>query len=447
MSATLIKSAVIVNEGDEFVGDVLIKNGRIERIDTEIIVDYKVKEINAEGLHLLPGIIDDQVHFREPGLTHKANIGSEARAAVAGGVTSFMEMPNTKPAAVTLEELEKKYAIANKTSLANYSFYMGGTNDNYEEVMKTDLSKICGLKLFLGSSTGNMLVDRESSIRKLFGNFPGLIATHCEDEETIKRNTQNMIKELDGYLPMAVHPFIRTTEACYLSSARAIKIAKEYGTRLHILHISTQKEIHLFDKTTPLKDKKITSEVCAHHLWFDADDYYIYGSRIKCNPAIKFKRDRTALIEALATGSFDVIATDHAPHTWEEKENDYLNCPSGLPLIQHSLQMMLDFYREDVLPLKLIVEKMCHAPAILFRIKERGFLREGYHADMVLVNMNKKYKVTKDKVLYKCGWSPMEGTTFHTTVEKTFVNGNLVYDNGSFSENIKGDRLSFNVAE
>ena len=441
----LIKNATLINEGKSFVSDLLIRNGRIEKIDTNISVDYKIEEINAEGQYLLPGIIDDQVHFREPGLTHKANIYTEARAGVAGGVTSFMEMPNTKPTATTQEELEKKYQVAARTSLANYSFYMGGANDNYEEVMKTDRSKVCGLKLFMGSSTGNMLVDDERALRQYFGNYEGLIATHCEDEFTV-RNNEKLAKEQFGEnVPFSQHPIIRDVEACYLSSSKAAALAKQLGTRLHILHITTAKELELFRNDIPLKEKKITAEACVHHLWFDASQYETLGSLIKCNPAIKEASNKEAIFQALLDNKIDVIATDHAPHTWEEKQNSYFSAPSGLPLIQHSLQMMLDFYHQGKISIERIVEKMCHANADLFDIQERGYLREGYFADLVLVDLNKSYIVTKENIAFKCGWSPLENYTFKDSISKTFVNGHLVFDNGKFDESRKGTRLMFDL--
>ncbi len=441
----IIKNATLVNEGKSFVSDLLVRNGRIEKIASNISLKYKAITIDAEGKYLLPGVIDDQVHFREPGLTQKANIYTEAKAAVAGGVTSFMEMPNTKPTATTQERLEEKYQIASKTSLANYSFYMGGANHNFEEVMKTDLSKICGLKLFMGSSTGNMLVDDEKALRQYFGNFEGLIATHCEDEKTI-RNNEKIFKEKYGLdIPFYEHPNIRSVDGCYLSSSKAVALAKELGTRLHILHISTADELALFRNDIPLKEKKITAEVCVHHLWFDASQYEKMGSKIKCNPAIKEAKHKEALFKAMLNNKLDVIATDHAPHTWAEKQNTYFQAPSGLPLVQHSLQMMLDFYHQGKISLEKIVEKMCHAPADLFSVKERGYLREGYFADLVLVDLNKKYTVTKENILFKCAWSPIENHTFNSSIEKTFVNGNLVFSEGKVFEGEKGERLLFDV--
>lgn len=443
MQNYLIKNAQIINEDKIFQADVLIKNHRIEKIASQIENSSNAVEINAEGKYLMPGVIDDQVHFREPGLTHKAEIYTEAKAAVAGGTTSFMEMPNTKPTTTTQAELAKKYARANEVSLANYSFFMGGANDNYDEVMKTDLSQVCGLKLFMGSSTGNMLVDDDNTLTQYFKNFPGLIATHCEDEHTVKAN-ETIAKEKYGELvPFYMHPIIRSVEACYLSSSKAVALAKKYNTRLHILHISTAKELELFTNKIPLKEKRITSEVCVHHLWFDSEDYYIFGSRIKCNPAIKLKTNRLALFDALLDDRLDIIATDHAPHTLEEKRNSYFKAPSGLPLVQHSLNMMLDFYQRGKISLEKVVEKMCHAPAECFNIKERGYIREGYFADLVLVDLTNKNYINKDNIHYKCGWSPLEGSIFRNTVTHTFVNGHLAYANGEFNESIKGQRLLF----
>lgn len=441
----LIKNATLVNEGKSFISDLLVKDGIITKIDKNISVDFKVDEINAKGKYLFPGIIDDQVHFREPGMSAKASIYTEANAAVAGGVTSFMEMPNTKPTTTTQQRLEDKYRIASETSLANYSFYMGGANHNYEEVMKTDLTKICGLKIFMGSSTGNMLVDDEKALRQYFGNFEGLIATHCEDETTVRKN-EKLFKEKYGLeIPFYEHPNIRSVEACYLSSSKAVGLAKELGTRLHVLHLTTLDELELFTNEIPLKDKKITAEICVHHLWFDANQYDKMGSLIKCNPAIKEAKHKEALFDALLSDKLDVIATDHAPHTWNEKQNSYFQAPSGLPLVQHSLQMMLDFYSKGKISIEKIVEKMCHAPADLFSIKKRGYLREGYFADLVLVDLNKKYTVKKENILFKCAWSPIENYTFNSSIEKTFVNGNLVFDNGKLKEDIKGKRLLFDI--
>ncbi|HMZ93862.1 MAG TPA: dihydroorotase, partial [Chitinophagales bacterium] len=391
-----------------------------------------------------PGIIDDQVHFREPGLTHKANIYTESRAAVAGGVTSFMEQPNTKPAALTQELLEKKYTIGANTSLANFSFFMGVSNDNYDEVMKTNPKNVGAIKIFMGSSTGNMLVDNSSVLEKIFANSAMTIVTHCEDEQTILDNTEHYKRLFGENIPMNYHPIIRNDEACYISSKLATDLAKKHNSRLHIFHISTAKELALFKNDIPLKDKRITAEVCVHHLYFDESDYASLGSKIKCNPAIKYESDKNALLEALLDNRLDVIATDHAPHTLEEKNNPYLKAPSGLPLVQHSLQLMLDFYHQGKISLEKIVEKMCHAPAICFNVENRGFLREGYHADIAIVDINAPYTIRAENILYKCGWSPLEGKTLKGKVTHTFVNGHLVYQNGVFDESIKGQRLLFN---
>ena len=445
MATYLIKNANLVNEGKSFVGDILIKNERIEKVYSTVCVNYKVEEIDASGLHLLPGVIDDQVHFREPGLTHKATIATEAKAAVAGGVTSFMEMPNTIPAAFTQELLEDKYQIASQTSLANYSFYMGTSNDNYEAVMQTNAKKndICGVKIFMGSSTGNLLVDSPLILEKIFAGSELLIATHCEEEAIIKANLEKL-QATKAHFDAADHPIIRDEEACFESSLKAIQYAKKYNTRLHILHISTQKELPLFGNMLPLKDKRITNEVCVHHLHFTSDDYATLGYKIKCNPAIKSPNNRTALWEALLDDRLDVIATDHAPHTIEEKSSaDYFKAHAGLPLVQHSLQLMLHYVKEGKISIEKVVEKMSHAVATCFDIKERGFIREGYFADLVLVDMNKPYTITKDNILYKCGWSPLENFTSPASIEKTFVNGHMVYGNNGFDESVKGQRLKF----
>lgn len=439
----LISNANIVNEGKRFTADVLIKDQRIERIDEQISAARANKVIDAEGKLLLPGVIDDQVHFREPGLTHKANIHTESRAAVAGGVTSFMEMPNTYPPALTQELLEEKYQIAAKTSLANYSFFMGASNDNYDEVMRTNAEKVCGLKIFMGSSTGNLLVDDERALNHLFQNVEMLIATHCEDEETIKSNTQAYINKYGEDIPIQYHPLIRSEEACYKSSSHAVELAKQYGTRLHILHISTAKELALFDNTIQLQKKKITSEACIHHLWFSDDDYQRLGTLIKWNPAVKTAADREAIFQAVLDDRIDVIATDHAPHTLEEKQNVYTKAPSGGPLIQHTLVAMLEMHHQGKISLERIIEKMCHNPAILFRIKDRGFIREGYFADLVLVDEHKPWAVKKENILAKCGWSPFEGQTFQSSVTHTFVSGQLAYEDGQIAESIRGERLSF----
>ena len=439
----IIKNAQIINENKIEYKDILIKNGIIQKIDNDIS-DVNSTIIDASNQFVLPGIIDDQVHFREPGLTHKANIYTESRAAVAGGVTSFMEQPNTKPAALTQELLEEKYTIGANTSLANFSFFMGVSNDNYDEVMKTNPKNVGAIKIFMGSSTGNMLVDNTSVLEKIFANSAMTIVTHCEDEQTILDNTEHYKRLFGENIPMNYHPIIRNDEACYISSKLATDLAKKHNTRLHIFHISTAKELALFRNDIPLKDKRITAEVCVHHLYFDQSDYASLGSKIKCNPAIKYESDKNALLEALLDNRLDVIATDHAPHTLEEKNNPYLKAPSGLPLVQHSLQLMLDFYHQGKISLEKIVEKMCHAPAICFNVENRGFLREGYHADIAIVDINAPYTIRAENILYKCGWSPLEGKTLKGKVTHTFVNGHLVYQNGVFDESIKGQRLLFN---
>jgi dihydroorotase len=438
----LIKSATIVNENQQFEADVLIKNGRIEKIAQSISAGSE-EVIDASGKYLLPGAIDDQVHFREPGLTHKANIYSESRAAVAGGVTTFMEMPNTVPNALTQELLADKYAIAAKGSLANYSFFMGASNDNIEEVLKTNPSDVCGVKIFMGSSTGNMLVDAEKTLEGLFSKVDMLIATHCEDEATILRNTELAKQQFGENIPISQHPIIRSEEACYISSSMAVGLAKKHGTQLHILHISTAKELALFDNNIPLPKKKITAEACIHHMWFNDGDYAKKGTLIKWNPAVKTATDQVAILEAVLSGKIDVIATDHAPHTWEEKQNNYFNAPSGGPLVQHSIVAMLDFYHQGKISLPKIVEKMSHNPAILFNIKERGFIREGYYADLVLVDLENPWTVAKENIFAKCGWSPFEGHKFKSKVTHTIVNGKLAYANGTLNEVGSGSRLLF----
>ncbi len=437
----IIKNATIVNEGKSFVSDVFIKNGLIEQIDKQITTPVNCREINGEGLHLLPGIIDDQVHFREPGLTHKACIATEAMAAVAGGVTSFMEMPNTNPPALTQELLEQKYDIAAANSVANYSFFMGVANDNVEQVLFTNTKKnnVCGIKIFMGSSTGNMLVDNYLTLNKIFADSELLIATHCEDEKIIAANKLKYPNADNA----SFHPLIRDAEACFESSFAAVALAKKHNTRLHILHISTEKELQLFTNFFPLADKRITSEVCVHHLHFTAADYTKYGNLIKCNPAIKSPENKAALWQALLDDRLDIIATDHAPHTWAEKQQAYQNAPSGIPLVQHTLLLMLQYVKEGKISIEKIVEKMCHAPAQCFQIAKRGYIKEGYKADLVLVNLNKNYTVTKDTLLYKCGWSPFEGHTFNATIEYTLVNGNIVYENRQINNTIKGERLLF----
>lgn len=430
MKKVLIKNAKIVNEGKIKEADVFIEGGIIVEIAESISAKSPdVQIFDAEGTHLLPGVIDDQVHFREPGLTHKENIEMGSRAAVAGGITSFIEMPNTLPQTTTIEELEKKFELAAAKSYANYSFMFGGTNDNLEEILKVDPKTTAALKLFLGSSTGNMLVDDEKILEQIFSKSPLLIAVHCEDEETIQKNLQECIERYGDDIPIELHPQIRSEEACYKSSSRAVALAKKTGARLHVFHVSTAKELSLFSNKKKLKDKKITAEVCIHHLWFNDSDYKKKGTLIKWNPAVKTKKDQEALMKALNDDLLDVVATDHAPHTKEEKKNVYTKAPSGGPLVQHSLAAMLQFYHQEKISLEKIVEKMCHNPAILFEIKDRGFIREGYKADLVLVDLNAPWAVQPDNIQYKCGWSPFEGVTFKSRVTHTFVNGNLVYKN------------------
>ncbi len=444
MERVLIKNANIVNEGTIFNGDVYIENGVFKEIAPQISAKSPdVQIFDAEGRYLLPGVIDDQVHFREPGLTHKATIATESRAAIAGGITSFIEMPNTVPQATTIEKLEEKFEIAANTSYANYSFMFGGTNDNLEEILKVDPKKVAALKLFLGSSTGNMLVNDPEVLEKIFSSTNLLIAVHCEDEETIRRNTANHISVYGDDIPIELHPVIRSEEACYLSSSQAVELAKKTGARLHVFHLSTAKELELFTNTIPLKEKKITAEVCIHHLWFSDEDYATKGTLIKWNPAVKTAEDREALFQGLLEDKLDVIATDHAPHTAEEKENVYTKAPSGGPLVQHALPAMLEFYHQDKITLEKIVEKMCHNPAILFQIEKRGFIKEGYFADAVLVDINAPWTVNKDNIAYKCGWSPFEGTTFKSRITHTFVNGGLVYKNFKFYDVRHAQRLTF----
>ncbi|HMV13798.1 MAG TPA: dihydroorotase [Chitinophagales bacterium] len=440
----LIKNGHVVNEGKIKQKDILIVDEYISKIDTDIS-DETAIVIDASNQYIIPGIIDDQVHFREPGLTHKATIYSESKAAIAGGVTSFMEQPNTKPAALTQNLLEEKYQIAAQTSLANYTFFMGTSNDNYDEVMRTDFSKIGALKIFMGSSTGNMLVDDEHILNKIFANIGGIVVTHCEDEQTILQHTEKFKSLYNENIPMNFHPIIRSDEACYLSSKLAIDLAKKHQTRLHIFHVSTAKELDLFSNQQALKDKKITAEVCVHHLYFDERDYAALGSKIKCNPAIKFESDKRALLQALLDDKLDVIATDHAPHTLQEKNNPYLTAPSGLPLVQHSLNMMLDFYHQQKISLEKIIEKMCHAPAECFKIKNRGYLREGYYADIAIVDIHQRWSISTENILYKCAWSPLENISVYGKINQTFVNGHLVYNKGIFDESKKGHRLLFSV--
>lgn len=442
MKTSLIKNAQIINEEKTFFSDILIKDSIIQKIGHQLS-EPGAEEINAEGKLLIPGIIDDQVHFREPGLTHKANIHSESKAAVAGGITSFMEMPNTVPNTLTQELLEDKYLIASKNSYANYSFFMGAGNDNLQEVLKTNPSNVCGVKIFMGSSTGNMLVDNESTLNSIFSESPMLIATHCESEKIIKENLQKYQAKYGDEIPFSCHPEIRNEKACFESSSLAVSLAKKYNTRLHILHISTEEELVLFSNEIPLKNKKITAEACVHHLFFDKSDYESLGSLIKCNPAIKEKRHRTAILNAVIDDRLDIIATDHAPHTWEEKSNKYLQAPSGLPLVQHSLQIMIELYREGKISLEKIVRKMCHAPAECFRVKDRGFIREGYKADLVLLDLNQPQKVSKENIYYKCAWSPLEGRTLNSSIYMTMVNGNIVFKEKRFFESGLGERLEF----
>lgn len=440
---TLIKNVTIVNEGKSIKTDVLIEDSIISKINNNIQVDYDTKIIDGTNKHLLPGFIDDQVHFREPGLTHKANIATESRAAVAGGITSFIEMPNTVPQATTQELLEDKFKIAAKTSYANYSFMFGGTNDNLDELLKTNPKNVAAIKLFLGSSTGNMLVDDQDVLEKIFSSTNMVIALHCEDETTIKNNLAIYKEKYGDDIPMEFHPIIRSAEACYISSSTAIKLAKKTGARIHVYHLSTAIETELFVNDIPLKDKKITAEVCIHHLWFDDSDYAKKGTLIKWNPAVKTKNDKDKLLKALLDDRIDIIATDHAPHTMEEKQNPYTKAPSGGPLVQHALLALLEMSKQGKISIEKIVEKACHNPAILYKIEKRGYIKEGYFADLVLIDLNKAQTVNKDNILYKCGWSPFEGTTFQSTIFTTFVNGNIIYNQGVFNDDIKGERLLF----
>ena len=445
LNRILIKNANIVNEGTIFSGDILIEGEYIKEISESISAKSSdVHIIDAEGKYLLPGVIDDQVHFREPGLTHKADIETESKAAIAGGITSFIEMPNTNPQTTTVEKLEEKFTIAANSSYANYSFMFGGTNDNLEEILKVDPKTVAGLKLFLGSSTGNMLVDDPKVLEKIFSSTNMVISVHCEDEETIRKNLQEHIDQYGDDIPIEKHPIIRSEEACYLSSSRAIALAKKTGARLHVFHLSTGKETNLFSNKMPLKDKKITAEVCVHHLWFSDEDYAKKGTHIKWNPAVKTAKDRDQLWKALLDDRIDVIATDHAPHTLEEKKNVYTKAPSGGPLVQHALSAMLEMYHRDKISLERVVEKMCHNPAILFEVEKRGYIKEGYFADLVLVDLNNPYTVKKDNILYKCGWSPFEGTTFRSRITHTFINGNLAFENFKFNKVKSAKRLTFN---
>ncbi len=444
MNEILIKNANIVNEGSIINGDVYIKNGVFVDIAPQISAKSPdVQVIDAEGKYLLPGVIDDQVHFREPGLTHKATIKTESKAALAGGITSFIEMPNTNPQTTTVEKLEEKFDVAAETSYANYSFMFGGTNDNLEEILKLDPKKVAALKLFLGSSTGNMLVDDPETLEKIFSSTDLLIAVHCEDENTIRENTATYVAEYGDAIPIQFHPSIRSEEACYISSSNAVALAEKTGARLHVFHVSTAKELELFSNKIPLKEKKITAEVCIHHLWFSDEDYGEKGTLIKWNPAVKTAKDRDALFKALLDDRLDVIATDHAPHTLKEKMNVYTKAPSGGPLVQHALPAMLEFYHKGKISLEKIVEKMCHNPAILFEVEKRGFIKEGYYADAVLVELNAPWTVNSDNIIYKCGWSPFEGTTFTSRITHTFINGNLAYHNFKCAEHSFAKRLTF----
>jgi dihydroorotase len=438
----ILKNGVVVNEGLKQHVDILIQNGKIQKIGKGLSSEH-AEVIDVNGSYILPGCIDDQVHFREPGLTHKASIYTESRAAVAGGITSYMEMPNTVPNATTQKLLEDKYVIASKNSIANYSFFMGATNDNLEEVLKTDPKAVCGIKVFMGSSTGNMLVDNKETLEGLFSNVSMLIATHCEDEQTIQKNLQQAVEKFGDNIPMNMHPIIRNEEACCLSSSLAVSLAKKHNARLHVLHISTAKETELFDASKPLIEKNITAEACVHHLWFSEEDYATFGTKIKWNPAVKSVQDREGIWKALLDNRIDVVATDHAPHTLEEKSNAYLKAPSGGPLVQHALLSMFEHAKNGKISIERIVEKMAHNPAILFRIENRGYIREGYFADLVVVSPSPSETVTTENILYQCGWSPFEGTQFSHRIDQTFVNGKLVYEKGNVLEAGNGQRLSF----
>lgn len=445
MQSILILNANIVNEGRIFTSDIFINKGIIEKIDKDLSGVNAEIIIDAGGKYLLPGAIDDQVHFREPGLTHKAEIYTESKAAVAGGVTSFMEMPNTVPNTLTQKLLEDKYEIASRKSLANYSFFMGASNDNLDEVLKTNAKNVCGIKVFMGSSTGNMLVDNKRVLEELFSKTDMLVATHCEDEDTIRHNIAIFKEKYGEEVPVECHPLIRSAEACYKSSSMAVELAKKYNTRLHVLHISTEKELSLFTNNKPIEEKKITAEACIHHLWFDESDYAKKGNLIKWNPAVKTKKDKDAIFKAVLDDVIDVIATDHAPHTREEKNQTYFKSPSGGPLVQHSLVAMLEFYHQDKIKLEKIAEKMAHHPALLFRVQNRGFIREGYYADLVLVDLNSKWVVDESSILSKCKWSPFIGQTFRSKVTHTIVSGHLAFKEGVFDERKNGERLLFNT--
>ncbi len=445
---TLITNALVINEGQKYQASILIEDERIKKIitDNNELKKYANKVdfiIVGNGLWLIPGVIDDQVHFREPGLTHKGNIASESRAAVAGGTTSFMDMPNVSPQTTTQEELQNKFKIASENSLANYSFYFGATNTNLEELLKTDPKTTCGIKVFMGSSTGNMLVNKEEVLKSIFQNAPTLVATHCEDEDTIRENMAKYKAEYGENVPIEMHPKIRSEKACYLSSSYAVQLAKEYGTQLHVLHLSTAKELELFEDL-PIENKHITAEVCVHHLWFSEKDYLSKGTHIKWNPAVKTEEDRKALLKAVSGNQLTVIATDHAPHLLKEKDGTYFKSASGGPMVQHSLVTMLELAKQNEITVEKVVEKMCHAPADLFKINERGYIREGYFADLVLIDPNQEWTVKKDNILYRCGWSPLEGQTFSHSVVSTFVNGHLAYHRGTLNEEKKGQALTFN---
>lgn len=440
---TIIRNAVIVNEGKTFTGHLLIEEKRIKKISEQEITDKADKVVDAAGKYLLPGCIDDQVHFREPGLIHKADIYTESKAAVAGGVTSFMDMPNTVPNTLTQDLLEAKYEQGSEKSLANYSFFMGASNDNIEEVLKTNPRNVCGIKIFMGSSTGNMLVDSRQTLENIFSKSKLLIATHCEDEATIRANAELYRQKYGENVPVECHPLIRSSEACYRSSSLAVELAKKYNARLHVLHISTAQELSLFDNTKSLKEKRITAEACIHHLWFSDEDYKTKGNFIKWNPAIKTKQDRDAILQGVIDNKIDIIATDHAPHTIEEKKQSYLKAPAGGPMVQHSLVAMLELSKRGKITIEKVVEKMSHAVADCFQIEARGYIREGYFADLVLVDLNASWQVDRSNILYKCGWSPLEGEMFHSKVTHTFVNGHLAYGNGAFDESKKGQRLLF----
>ncbi len=445
MPETLIHNATIINEGKSFRGELLIRDELIAAVGKPGLIKTNpgTVKIDASGFFVMPGVIDEHVHFREPGLTDKGDIRSESTAAAAGGITSFMDMPNTIPPAVNIETLEEKYRRGSENSLINYSFYIGATNSNLDEILRTDPGNICGIKLFMGSSTGNMLMDDIKALRELFRNAHIPLAVHCEDEKTIKNNTRIFLDKYGEEIPVRMHPLIRSRDACFISSSFAVELAREYNTRLHILHLSTADEMKLLNSELPAGEKRITAEACVHHLWFDESSYDKLGTLIKWNPAIKTRFDRESLINAIINDQIDVIATDHAPHTYTEKLKNYFGAPSGAPLVQHSLVMMFELYHRKIIPLEKIVEKMCHNPAALFRIKNRGFIREGYYADLCIVDPNRPWTVSKDNIIYRCGWSPLEGTTFRSKVRKTLVNGTIVFDDGIVNEEYRGRRLKF----